>query len=300
MSRINILVTGASGLLGRYLLKSQRKHSLFLAKHSAPISGVLGFKEIKLDITKKVELEKVFSENSFDACIHAASIGNVDECEKNRELAFRTNAEATENLAKLCEEHATKMVYTSTNAVFDGRKNIYSELDTPKPLNYYGKTKLLGEKAVENASSENAVLRLNTMYGWNNEGERGNPATWCIQMLRQKKQIKVVDDIYNNHLYAGSAAEAVWKCIELKESGLFHVAGAECVDRYSFSVKVAEVFGLDSKLIFPVKNSFFKEIAPRPMKTCYSTEKMEKALKFKPLSLLNGLSLMKEEEQLLH
>ena len=105
------------------------------------------------------------------------------------------------------------------------------------------------------------------MYGWNLDVERKNPVTWLIDLLKKKKQVNMVDDIFSNPLYVKDCADVIWKIIELDKEGVFHVAGEDEMSRYDFACITAEVFGLDKSLIKPVKNSFFEGIAPRPVNT---------------------------------
>ena len=135
------------------------------------------------------------------------------------------------------------------------------------------------------------------MYGWYQRGGRPNPATWVIDKLRKKEKINVVNDVYNNHLWAGQAANVIWKIIKSSiQQETYNMAGKNCISRYELALKVAKAFNLDSSLILPVKSSFFKNLAARPKNTCFNTAKIEKELKIKPLSVDEGLRLMIKEE----
>jgi len=186
------------------------------------------------------------------------------------------------------------MIFTSTNAVFDGEHAPYSEEDEPNPINYYGKTKLEAEALVRKRGAKHAVARLMTMYGWNNPSERQNHVTWLLSKLTRRETVYVVDDIYNNHLLVDNCANALWAMVKLDKREIYHIAGKDCISTYELALETATAFGLDKNLIKRVKNDFFKTVAPRPKNTCYTTNKMEKELGVKPLGVREGLFYMKQ------
>jgi dTDP-4-dehydrorhamnose reductase len=249
---------------------------------------------VQLDITDRARVFDVFDKIRPEVLIHTAAIANVDYCETHKEEARRVNVAGTANLLDACDKHGTKMIFTSTNAVFDGEHAPYSEEDEPSPINYYGKTKLEAETLVRQRGVKHVVARLMTMYGWNNPSERQNPVTLLLSKLMKGEAVQMVDDIYNNHLFADNCADAIWAIVKLDKAGLYHIAGGDCVSAYELALKTADVFGLDKSLIKRVKSNFFKFPAPRPKNTCYVTKKMEKELGVKPLGVKEGLLYMKQ------
>jgi len=196
----------------------------------------------------------------------------------------------------LCKEHKSRLVYVSTNAVFDGTKPPYRETDPPNPINTYGRIKLECEKLVHEASDSFLIIRPILMYGWNNPKERENIVTWLLRKLQNNEEIILVDDIYDNMLYALECANFLLKLVEKSNGGVYHIGGRDILNRYQFGLKVAEVFGYDKNLIKPIKNSYFKEIAPRPKNTSYDTSKLEKELKVRLMGVQEGLSAMFKEK----
>jgi len=139
---------------------------------------------------------------------------------------------------------------------------------------------------------------LMTMYGWNNSNERMNPVTWLLERLSAKHTTQVVDDIYNNYLYAGDAVKAIWKIIrENKRQEIYNIASSECISRYKLAVQAAKVFNLDTSLLQPVSSDYFKSLAPRPKNTCFDINKMKKDLQIRPVTVLKGLRQMKNEKR---
>ena len=291
-----IFVTGGTGLLGSTLVRTAPKEFEVEASYNKNTMITERARFIQIDITDKTRVFEVFDEIKPEVLIHTAATANVDYCETHKEEVWRVNVAGTENLLDACDKHDTKMIFTSTNAVFDGEHAPYSEEDEPNPINYYGKTKLEAETLVRKRGAEHAVARLMTMYGWNNPSERQNPVTWLLSKLMNAEAVHVVDDIYNNHLFVDNCADAIWAIVKLDKVGTYHIAGKDCISIYELALKTADVFELDKTLIKPVKSDFLKFPAPRPKNTCYVTDKMEKELGVRPLAIKEGLLYMKQHK----
>ena len=291
-----VFVTGGTGLLGSTLLCTASKEFELTASYNKNTMimerGRTSF--VQMDIADKAMVFNVFDEAKPEVLIHTAAIANVDYCETHKEEARRVNVVGTANLLDACDKHGTKMIFTSTNAVFDGEHAPYSEEDEPNPINYYGKTKLEAEALVRKRGAKHAVARLMTMYGWNNPGERQNLVTWLLSRLTKGEVVHMVDDIYNNHLSVENCADALWAIVRRDKAGIYHIAGGNCISTYELALKTAEVFELDKTLIKRVKSDFFKAVAPRPKNTCYTTNKMKKELGVRPLRVREGLLYMKQ------
>ena len=291
-----IFLTGGTGLLGSTLVRTVPEEFDLVASYvkNAVIMdrGRASFTEI--DITNKAMVLNIFDEVKPEVLIHTAAIANVDYCETHKDEAWSVNVGGTANLLEACDKHGTKMVFTSTNAVFDGENAPYSEEDEPNPINYYGKTKLEAETLVRKRREDHAVARLMTMYGWNNPSERQNPVTLLLSKLTKGDEMRMVDDIYNNHLLADNCADALWAIVKLDKDGIYHIAGKDCISTYKLALEVADVFELDKNLIKPVESDFFKFPAPRPKNTCYVTDKMDNELRVRPLGVREGLLYMKQ------
>ena len=123
-----------------------------------------------------------------DIVIHAAAFTNVDDCEKNKDRAFAVNVQGTRNIADAVEKIGAKVVYISTDFVFDGKKGMYKEIDSTKPINYYGITKLNGERIVDKLLDDYIIARTSVLYGWNPFSQ--NFATWLINQLENRNKIQ--------------------------------------------------------------------------------------------------------------
>jgi len=228
-----------------------------------------------------------------DVVIHTAGIASVDYCEKNYDEAYRSNVKGTENIISFCRARSSKLVYISTNAIFDGAHAPYSESDKPCPINMYGSIKAQCEKIVEDSGLSFLIIRPILMYGWNNENERPNPVTWLLAKLQRNEKINIVNDVYENPLFNLNCADFIWSLVKHGKRGTCHVAGRDVVNRYEFAVMVAEIFGLRKDLINSVSSDFFPDIAPRPKNTSYNTKKIESDSGINPMGLREGLEGMK-------
>jgi len=292
---VKILITGGTGLLGKALVETNNSVRDITAVYIGNYAMQDGSsaKYIKADICDKDAMGDIFASTIPDVVIHTAGAANVDFCEKNQASGRRANVYGTEVITSLCKIYGSKMVFISTNAVFDGKNAPYSEAAAPCPLNIYGKMKLEAEKIVSSSGLKYQIIRPILMYGWNDERERANPVTWLINKLKNKETVNMVDDVYENPLFSNHCAEIIWALIDKNKEGYYHVAGTDVVNRYQFAHIVAEIFGLDKNLVKAVPSSFFKDIAPRPANTSYSTAKVEKDLNIKLPGLRKSLELMK-------
>lgn len=290
-----VLFIGAKGLLGsnfidRYSKENSIHGTYFKNKN---VKKIKNLKSSFLDIRNKKNVFELIKNSQAGTVIHASAIGDVDFCEKNKRIAHQTNVSGTKNVADACNKYQKKIIFLSSNAIYDGKKSSLSEKSKPNPINFYGSTKLKGEKYVSSVCGMYMILRLNTMYGWNEYGERDNPATWIIEKVKNGKSISVVDDVYNNHLYVLSAAEVVNEVIiNWQNRQFFNIAGKDCVSRYDFARIITKILKKKQSLVKRVNSSYFQSLAPRPKNTCYNTKKMEQRLKSRPYSLKTGLEHM--------
>jgi len=286
---MKVLITGASGLLGSALLREASKQGTksVAAYNSRPLHGGL-----QMDITQCDHVRAAIKESAPDYVIHAAAFTDVDACEVEPKRAWDINARGTKHVVGACNEQGVKMVYISTDFVFDGENGPYSEDDPTHPINIYGESKLAGERFTL-AHSGNAVARVCVLYG----PARPNFVTWVIDSLRANAPINVVNDQYNTPTYVGNCARAVLRICELGLTGVYHVSGREQVNRYNFACAIADVFGLNEKLINVTTTDTLQQRARRPMNSSLRVEKAERALGMRLANVREGLTLLRDEWQ---
>ncbi|MDG6928023.1 MAG: dTDP-4-dehydrorhamnose reductase [Nitrososphaerota archaeon] len=291
---MKVLVTGAGGLLGKRIIEAFRGHEIIgVYNTSKPETP----RFIMNDLSR-LDLGFIVDEKP-DAIIHAAAMTDVDGCEENPELAKLINYEVTRGIASAAEKARSFLVYISTDYVFDGESGNYREDDEPKPVNVYGTTKLMGERAVKELE-EYLVARTSTPYGSNNASGKDNFAQWVIKKLNLKEEIKVVMDQFTSPTLNTNFALMLRESVEKGARGTIHLADRSRMSRYQFAVKLAERFQLEAKLIKPVSMSEIKWKARRPRDTSLNVEKATSLLNNKPLSVDEGLKRLGEEFVQIH
>lgn len=294
---MNILITGATGLLGRYLISTKKASDkiigLYFGSYAIPDTGDAVY--ISTDIQHKRMLEAVFNRHNIDAVIHAAGIANVDFCETQYEIAYLSNVVGTQNVIDLCSRDGARLVFISSNAVFDGENAPYKETDRPNPITRYGEMKLECEEKVARSLEDYLIARPILMYGWNEAHERGNLVTHLLESLPAGKEAHMVNDVFENPLYARQCAEMIWALMANNMRGIYHLGGMDTVSRYEYALAAADIFNLNKDLIKPVDSSFFPHLARRPKNTSYDTWKASSDSGIGPIGIVEGLRMMKNE-----
>jgi len=287
-----ILVTGAGGLLGSKLVHVlSREYEVTPTHNMKPPDP----NSLRMDIVDKKAVLRVFNMVSPDMVVHAAAMTNVDRCETNRELAWNINVLGTMNIAERCAENGARLIYVSTDYVFDGDKGCYEEDDEANPINYYGLTKLKGEEFVREFCKDSVIARTSVVYGWH--PTKVNFATWVVDSLRNRRRINVAEDHYNSPTLADDLAEIIGRIMGSKGFGVYHASGSERISRFEFALKIADTFELDRSLLKPVKMRDIEAwIAKRPKDSSLCVDKLRENLGIEPLGLAEALKKMKSLE----
>ena len=291
---MKLLVTGASGLLGTRVcqIACLRRYDVYsVYGEHAPRFGT----PIKLDITDSTAVEKAFEKVKPDATIHAAALSDVDMCEKEKELAWETNVEATSVIARLCSERSCFLIYVSTDYVFNGERGDYKETDPTAPVNYYGLTKLEGEEQVKKSNAHHCIARTSVIYGSIPAAGKVNFALWLMEKLSKREEVQTVVDLWNSPTLNTNLAEMILETVRTRTAGTYHLAGSTRLSRHEFAEKIAESFGLDKKLLLPTLSEKMPWIAKRPQDTSLNVEKATQTLRNKPLQIDKSLSRLKTE-----
>jgi dTDP-4-dehydrorhamnose reductase len=292
-----ILITGITGLLGTALVKQENKGrdilGLYLGDYAMQDSKSIRYRVC--DICDKDKLFGLVSEGEVEYIIHMAGLANVDVCEREQVLGRHSNVDGTNNICELAKLKNAKLVYVSSNAVFDGENPPYSEEDEPNPINRYGAMKLECEALVKERLNDFLIVRPIIMYGLNNPNERSNFVLWVLDKMRQGEKINIVTDVYENPLLSNQCADIVWQLIDSGKTGTYHIAGNNIISRYEAALQIAKVFDMDASLINPVLSEFFTNLALRPKNTSYNTQKIKKELNVELFSFEEGCRLLKEQ-----
>ncbi len=212
---------------------------------------------------------------------------DVDYCEDHREAALAANAHGTKNIVDAALKTGSKVVYVSTDYVFDGARGMYREDDAVSPISVYAYTKLLGEYYVKDLPGY-VIARTSVVYG----NARQNFVSWVRDSLRQGTEVKIFTDQYASPTLALDCAGAISALLRNDASGIFHTAGSERISRYEFARKIALLYGLDESLIRPTTSDAMKQKAKRPMDSSLDVSKISRYHRM--LNVIEGLRKMEE------
>ena len=295
---MKILVTGANGLLGQHLVNdfAGKGHEVLgLGKGTCrlpeTIEGQWTYRTA--DISDVSALEAATAAfGRPDVFIHAAAETQVDACETNQANCYRTNVTGTENSLLLAKKFDCQFIFISTDFVFNGEQGLYKEEDAMDPINYYGQTKMEGERLVEKHSSNHAILRTCLVYDNALQGTRSNIMTWVKDNLDRGQSIKVVSDQIRTPTYIGDLVKGVELTMLSGSTGIFHISGEEVFTPYDMAMSTVAHFNLDGNLITKVDASVFSQPGKRPLKTGFNIEKAKRLLGYQPISFLEGMRKM--------
>lgn len=291
-----IIITGANGMLGQRLFEFYSTlNDVELLVSS--IENDFVFKNqnyIQADISKRNELKKVIYDFCPDFIINAAAYTNVDKSESERETAWKINVKGVEYITETARVLDSHIVHISSDYIFDGKNGPYTENDIPNPLGYYGRTKLASENVLKISGTKNTILRTNVLYG-TAKYSRSDFVKWVVESVRAGKEIRIVDDQFNNPTFIDDLVQAINKVIELRKEGIYNIGGSEVLSRYDFTMIIAEFFNLDKYLIKKIQTEDLEQPARRPLKSGLITIKAQSELGYKPHSIIQSLELMKRE-----
>jgi dTDP-4-dehydrorhamnose reductase len=246
---MKVLILGANGQLG-----SEFKNFL---KDKVELYA---FSHTDLDILGYQKLLKRLQETSPDVVINCSAYTKVDQAEKEENLAYLVNVVGAKNVSFVSFKVKAKVVYFSTDYVFDGKKNSpYNEFDKPNPISVYGKSKLLGEICTREHNPNHLILRISWLYGINGS----NFVKTIIRLAKEKGELKVVNDQVGTPTYTLEVVKQTWKLIQEDRIGLYHSANLGQTTWFEFARRIVEKLNLNAKVI-PIKTEEFQTLAKRP------------------------------------
>lgn len=287
-----ILVLGGTGLVGNALYRFWRAKGAEIEAASRRRHEVGGF--LTLDMTDPAAVEALLDARKPGLVAVPAANPFVDDCERRPVETRRVNVEGTLNVARACARRGARMIFFSSDYVFDGARGSYTEEDAVSPINEYGRQKADTERGVLAADARNLVIRTSGVYGWQWE-----PKNFVLQVrarLTAGQSMKVASDVSYNPTDAENLAEITASLAAAGKSGIFHAVGAQRLARSEFAVHAARAFGLDEKLIVPVSSAEFAAVAPRPKESSLRVDKLRAASRVAPVGADEGLRLMAAAE----
>ncbi|NBH72420.1 dTDP-4-dehydrorhamnose reductase [Clostridiaceae bacterium] len=258
---MKVLVTGAGGQLGTDLMNELKRQGL---------EGI-GMDVEEMDVTDADACRRVISQAGADAVIHCAAYTAVDAAEDQVELCRRINAEGTRNVAKACQEAGVKLMYISTDYVFDGGgTRPWEPEDSRAPLNVYGQTKYEGELIIEELLTDYFIVRIAWVFGASGK----NFIKTMLRLGKEKGAVSVVDDQVGSPTYTYDLARLLTDMIQTEHYGHYHATNEGECSWYEFACEIFCQAGMKEVKVTPVSSEMFAAKAKRPANSRMSKAKL--------------------------
>ncbi len=288
---IKFLIIGVNGLIGQALArefngKYDWKGTCF-RRLSAPYlkCNIMDFRDVAstFDFVKPTHVV---------CCANLA--GGVNFCEKNPDLAKKFHFEGIVHLGKSCLEHHAKLVFLSSECVFDGKKEVYREDDSQNPLNIYGKWKAESEQWIYKHLTDFTIIRTMFVFGWQPDTVTPNALMKAYFSISKKEKIYVPIFRWGNPTYVHDLAKAIAELSLSQKSGLYHVASRSYLNRYDWIKKTCDILGWDSSWVHP-QDRVPKNSPAYPLRICFDTEKFRSQYKTELHNLDEASAMLKDE-----
>lgn len=285
---MRVLVFGGSGFIGSRIL------AVFAAQHHAfgtyftNIVQLPGCSFESCDVRNRDAVIGLVKRIEPDIVVQVCGTKNIEFCAANPQDARRVHVTGTEHVVEACQQYGARLVFVSTDCVFDGQKFSYTEQDLTHPFNQYGYVKREGEQIVLTSGLDVIVIRASVLFGWRQRGQASNFALLVLKALMAGCPFSAATNLFNTPLEIEPGADAIARLALGQYRGIFHVAGCDRISRYGFALRVAKFFGLDASLVLPMEDTS----GLRQPNSCLSVAHTEAALQVRFEGLDDGLVRM--------
>ena len=284
------LVIGASGLVGyEFYRQCGENEEWSFTYRSKKMRDFL-----QLDAADEEAVSEIVGELEPNLIILPAAYANVNGCETEKELARKNNVGIVENVLEAAGNNC-RIVFFSTDYLFDGKNGPYDEEAKPHPINYYGKLKLECEQLIASSGNPHLIVRTTGIFGY--EAQHKNFLYRVTETLGAGKTLVVPSDQFANATYVRDLVSGTLSLLDAGKSGVWNIAGPEIFSKEELAKAYSSFFDLDASLIVGKPTSYFPSIAPRPMKGGLSTGKIA-ALGIKVRKVKEALADMKKRKRL--
>ncbi|MBT3647200.1 MAG: SDR family oxidoreductase [Flavobacteriales bacterium] len=260
---MKFLILGASGLVGGNCLKyfTEQGHDVLGTHFSFETEHTQFFNTLDLDDENNADVDGF----APDIIVHCGALTWVDYCEENEEESYQKTVQSTLNAIEISKKHNAKLVYLSTDYVFDGKKGLYAEVDDVNPLGVYAKHKLASEQAIQASGVEHLICRITNVYGDEIRGK--NFVSRLSENMRKGEamELKLPSDQYATPVNAWDVARAILKLVAANKSGIYHFAATDYLNRIELAEQVIGYFGHEQVSLIPVTTEQLNQLAPRPL-----------------------------------
>lgn len=287
------MITGANGFMGQHIskwLKQAGYEILATGKGQCRIPFEINYHS--LDVTDKQAVNDFIRNNDPNMIVHTAAMSKPDDCNLHRNLCMEINVEATKYLLQNFDGH---FIYISSDFVF-GENGPHAETDSPAPLNFYGESKWMAEKAVLEKNLKATIVRPVFMYGKIWTGLKPTFLHWVKNNLLAGNKIKVTADQFRTPTYIEDICKGIERILFTEALGTYHLAGKNIISPFEMAIKLAELLSLDASLIEAVTADTFQEPVIRAKRSGLLIDKARKELGYEPLSFEEGIRRSFAEE----
>jgi dTDP-4-dehydrorhamnose reductase len=283
------LVIGASGLIGSHLMRvsQQRGWQVMGTYHKFALPRLCHLSLINEEAVKQLILNV-----QPQIIFLPAFCSNADYCELHPQESYEINVIGSLNVIQAAYCCGAKLVFYSSDYIFDGLNGPYKESDQPNPICTYGSHKLAVEKQIVELLDNHLILRTTVVYGHEHQGK--NFVQRLVRTLKAGEQIRVPIDQIGSPTLADDIAEASCQLVEKNAQGIFHVVGPDLMSRYKFAVQAAKVLDLPTDLIIPVRTMELGQASPRPLQAGMIADRVYEVLNWQLRGALPGLQFFKE------
>lgn len=258
-----LFVTGGSGFVGGHVTEKARPNWDVSATYQSQPFNMESVQAIGLQMENVDSISYALRTVKPDVVIHCAAWSDLDRCEQNQGKAYQINVKATVTLAKMCAELNIRLIFTSSDMVFDGEKGNYTESDQTMPINVYGKMKLTAEKEIQSVCTNYVIARVALVYG--KPIASGNSfSEKILAHLNKGEPVPLFIDQFRTPIWVQTLAQGLLELAESDFTGIIHLGGPERIDRYTFGLQLAEMTQHTFTLCQSIHMSEMPTIAPRP------------------------------------
>ena len=290
--RKKLLVCGGAGFVaGSVIVQALREwdvYALDIIENAARRNNLTFY---TLDLTDFDQLSDLYHQINPDAVIHTAALADIDYCESNRDMAEKINVGITKNLLMLCKKNNAKLIFCSTDTVFDGETGDYKEKDIPRPLNFYAETKVRAENLIREEDANAVISRLSLVMGLPVMGSGNSFVARTIEKLKSAETVEFPANEIRTPLDVITLGAALIELAANDFTGTIHLAGNDRINRYEMARQLAAYLGYSSGLIIAGNSNKMPDRARRPNDVSLDNRQARQILNTPMLSFADGLNL---------
>ncbi|NOY09695.1 MAG: SDR family oxidoreductase [Spirochaetes bacterium] len=300
-----ILITGGAGFVAGNIIKQSLNFTLLSSgqKEEIRITALDKYRAVykqnnlvwlTADLLEKNNLQRILKNSNPDVIIHLAALSDIDYCEANKGIAEKINVGVTKILVDFCSDTGCRLIYFSSDSVFDGKKGLYKEEDIPEPLHFYGKTKIASENIIRETIDNYVIIRPSLIMGLPVFEEGNSFLRRMIKSLKRGEQAAFPKAEIRSPVDAITLSRSVLELSLISYRGYLHIAGNDILTRYDMAKRIAEKLNYPGSLIIDKKPKVLSGRAPRPADVSLDNSKAKGVLKTPMAGLDKGLELIIE------